>query len=88
VSYEVRLARPVVEVLDGVDKPTEKRFRKRLKELGEDPYNTRTSKTLVNKGGLRSSRVGSWRILYTVNDNEDALYVLAIRPRGEAYRDL
>lgn len=88
MSYEVRLARPVVKVLDSVDKPTEKRLRKRLKELGEDPYNTRISKTLVNTEGLRSSRVGSWRILYTANDNEEALYVLAIRPRGEAYRDL
>jgi mRNA interferase RelE/StbE len=88
VSYDVRLARPVVRVLDGVDKPTEKRFRKRLKEPGADPDNPRTSKTLVNKGGLRSSRVGSWRILFTVNDNEDAIYVLAIRPRGDTCRDL
>jgi mRNA interferase RelE/StbE len=88
VSHEIHLARPVVKVLDRVDKPTEDRLRKRLKELGEDPYSTRISKVLVSEEGLRSSRVGSWRILYTVNDNEEALYVLAIRSRGKAYRDL
>ena len=82
------LARSVVKVLDRIDKPTEKHLRNRLEKLGENPYSARISKALVNEEGLRSSRVGNWRILHTLDDHDKVLYVLAIRPRGDVYRDL
>lgn len=30
--------------------------------------------------------VGDWRILYTVDEEAQAVYVVAVRPRGQAYR--
>lgn len=86
MSYEVRLAKPAIRTLDQTDRTTERRLRKRLKELSEDPCNPRLSKTVVSYEGLRSSRVGGWRILYTTNEEEKTIYVLAIRPRGDAYK--
>jgi len=37
---------------------------------------------------MRSSRVGDWRVLYTVNRSIQTIYIVAIRTRGEAYRKI
>ncbi len=58
MSYTVRLAKPVVKALAGVDRPTERRIRRRLGELAENPYDPRVSKPLIEMEELRSSRVG------------------------------
>ncbi len=75
-------------MLEGLDGRTEKRMRERLGQLGEDPYAPRHSKRIVGVEGLRSARVGGWRVLFTVNDEERAVYVVAVRPRGQAYKGL
>lgn len=88
MSYHLRLAKPAEKKLDALDRPTEERIWKRLRELSEASRDSRLSKELVEAHGLRSSRVGDWRILYMVDDREKLLDVVAIRPRGQAYRDL
>ncbi len=80
VEAEKNLARP--------DKSVEKRIRKRLRELSADPYSSRLSKPLKMAAGERAARVGNWRILYEVHDNEKIIIVLAVRPRQEAYKQL
>jgi len=88
VSYEVRLSREAVKTLDRMDSKLEKRIRSRLHELSDDPLDPRLSKLLTDMEGLRSSRVGGWRILYTIDNSANAVIVLAVRPRGQAYRHL
>jgi len=34
----------------------------------------------------RYSRVGDWRIIFRVNEADGILDIVAIRPRGKAYR--
>jgi len=88
VSFTVHLAQPAVKVLEGLDRRMERRVRERLGQLGEDAYDPRQSKRIVGVEGLRSARVGGWRVLFTVNDEERAVYVVALRPRGQAYKGL
>ena len=88
MSYEVRLSREAVKTLDRMDSKLEKRIRSRLHELSDDPLDPRLSKLLTDMEGLRSSRVGGWRILYTIDNSANAVIVLAVRPRGQAYRHL
>lgn len=85
MNYEVRLSRKAVKTLDPMDSKPEKRIRSRLHELSDDP---RLSKPLTDMEGLRSSRVGGWRILYTIDNSANAVIVLAVRPRGQAHRHL
>lgn len=87
MSYSIRLLREAEKALDRIDQRIGTRIRSRLRELGENPFDPRISKPLTGLD-LRSSRVGDWRILYAVNELEQALYVVAIRPRGGAYRHL
>lgn len=91
MNYEVRLSREAVKTLDRMDSKTEKRIRSRLYKLSDnplDPLDPRLSKSLTDMEGLRSSRVGGWRILYTIDNSANAVIVIAVRPRGQAYRNL
>ena len=74
------------KTLDRLDRPTAARIRARLRELEADPFDARISKPLVQAEGKRSSRVGGWRIIFIVEQTARALSVLAIRPRGQAYK--
>ncbi|EQD34346.1 Plasmid stabilization system [mine drainage metagenome] len=88
MSYTVLLTKPAIKSLDGMDRATERRIRTRLRAFADNPYYPRLSKPLVGVGSIRSARVGDWRILFATDENEEAIVVLAVRPRGEAYRDL
>lgn len=86
MSYRLELARPAKKALDRMDSQTEARIWQRLHELEQNPLDK--SKALKGVEGVRSSRVGDWRILYAINEGERLIYVLAVRPRGQAYRRL
>lgn len=88
MGYRIILAKDVVKTLDRLDRTTNERIKAKLRAIAEEPLDPRLSKTLKGIEGLRSSRVGGWRIIFTVDDETKAIYVLRISPRGQAYRDL
>lgn len=88
MSYEVRISRPAARDLQRLGGSTERRIRARFGELAESPFDRRRSKPLIGIAGLRSSRVGDWRILYRVNEADQAVEIIAVGPRGDAYRRL
>ncbi|MBU4489210.1 MAG: type II toxin-antitoxin system RelE/ParE family toxin, partial [Actinobacteria bacterium] len=38
--------------------------------------------------GLLRLRVGDWRILFTLDKQDKEIFILAVRPRGQAYRNM
>lgn len=86
MSHKVELTKAAEKSLDRMDRATERRIRQRLKLLAQDPYDQRISKRLKGMSGVRSSRVGAWRILYTVVDGDKIVYVTSVEPRGRVYR--
>ena len=58
---------------------------KKIKELAQKPHVMRNVKKLTDHPGYRL-RVGDWRIVYTVNDNELLIHVINIKTRGEVYK--
>lgn len=86
MNYRVAIGHEAEEVLDRLDRPTEIRIRSRLIQLAEDPFDPRLSAPLTERAGVRKSRVGGWRILFSVNRETQALYVLTIDTRGQVYR--
>lgn len=87
MTYTIRLSRRAEAYLGRLDRQTEDRILKRLEVLREDPYGLHT-KPLKNSGGQRSSRVGSIRIIFSVNADMHTVEINTIAPRGRAYRDL
>jgi mRNA interferase RelE/StbE len=86
VSYRVTIAHEAEKVLDRLDRPTERRLRIRIAQLAVDPFDPRLSAPLVERAGIRKSRVGGWRILFSVDRDAELLYVLTVDTRGQVYK--
>jgi mRNA interferase RelE/StbE len=86
VNYRVFVAHEAEKVLDRLDRPTERRIRARLIQLGEDPFDPRLSAPLTERPGVRKSRVGDWRILFTVDRHAKVISVATVDTRGQVYK--
>ena len=86
MSYRVVLAHEVEKLLDRVDRPTERRLRTRLRQLAENPLDPRLSSPLTERAGVRKSRVGGWRILFSVDREAKIVNVAALDTRGQVYK--
>ena len=62
------------------------RLQKRIHELAENPYDPRLSSPLIGRPGVRKSRVGDWRILFTVDREKQLVQVATVDTRGQVYR--
>lgn len=86
MSYRVELAHEVEKLLDRMDSTTERRIRARLLLLSQDPFDPRLSSPLTQRAGVRKSRVGDWRILYTVDKDTQVIYIATVATRGQVYK--
>ncbi len=59
------VSREAEKTLDRLDRSTERRIRAGFHQLATDPFDPRLSAPLVERAGVRKSRVGGWRILFT-----------------------
>lgn len=57
----------------------------KIKELALNPHGMRNVKKLTDHPGYRL-RVGDWRVLYTINDNELQIHIIKVKTRGEVYK--
>jgi len=57
----------------------------KIKELANNPKEMRNVKQLTDHPGYRL-RVGDWRIVYTINDNELLIHIINVKTRGEVYK--
>lgn len=83
MALQVKLTGTPYRYLKSLDKPTRDRVTAKLKEIAADPLNSRFSKPL-SSSSKRSSRVGSYRILFEIRG--EVLEVSDIGPRGQIYR--
>ncbi len=87
MRYALRLSRQAEGYLRRANPGQRRLLLDRFAELQSDPY-LRKSKPLAGLAGLRSSRVGDLRIIYTVEDTLILVEVVKIGPRGDVYRNL
>jgi mRNA interferase RelE/StbE len=85
--YQVKAGRKADNILDKLDKITVKRILDRFEELAGNPFDCRISKHLTMDPTKRYSRVGDWRIIYSVDQNKLIVDIAEIQPRSRAYRD-
>lgn len=84
---KVRLDPVAAAYLKRLDRVTRDRISSRIDQLGESPFDH--SKPLEGGNGLRSSRVGDYRMILRITDDDEiTVLVLKIAPRGEVYRRL
>ena len=85
MNYRVVLADEAAKVLLRTDAKL-RALQNRLHQLAENPFDPRLSAPLTNRPGVRKSRVGDWRILFTVDRLARAVQVATVDTRGQVYR--
>ena len=63
------------------------RIDRAILSLADDPRPS-GSKKLIGHHNLYRMRVGSWRIIYAVEDDHFIVLVIRIAPRGDAYHNI
>ena len=84
-DYSVVFARSAGKELRSLDSPVALRILKRIEALSGNPRPAGVVK-LEGAQDLWRVRVGEWRIIYRIADNERLVDITAIRHRREAYR--
>ena len=84
--YEVWLTRDAEQFYQGADDPLARRLNRCFDQLRRNPHDHANIKRL--KGPLAACwryRVGDWRVVYRVNEDEHVVTVLLIAHRSRAY---
>ncbi len=58
---------------------------RKIKLLASDPLGMSNVKKLSNHPGYRL-RIGDWRIVYIIYDEESSIHIIKVKTRGEAYK--
>jgi mRNA interferase RelE/StbE len=84
--YQVRIKRPAEREMDSLPRAVFARVSQAILSLGEAPRHMGVKK-LRSREAYRL-RVGSYRVVCTVDDSARAVEVIAVGHRREVYRDL
>ncbi len=88
MKYMIVLSKEAAKALERMDRKLESRTLDKLRDIERDPRNKgKALKSLEDILSVRV-RVGSWRILCQVCNDRKQAFIMAIRPRGHAYRGL
>ncbi len=80
------LSSEAARVLGKMPAQLRKRILDALKAIAEDPFANHVNvRKLQGRNGYRL-RVGGWRVLYQLQDEEIVLIVVRIAPRGDVYK--
>jgi mRNA interferase RelE/StbE len=85
--YRIVFTKNAAKSLHKMPRNMAKLIREKLEIIASDPHaNLPNVKKLQNRPGFRL-RVGNWRVIYEIRDEELIILVLKVAPRGEVYRE-
>lgn len=85
--FKVSLHKKASKELHSTNEPIKRRIVNALRELEDDPFSGDV-KPLQGAMGLFRKRVGDYRIIFSVDFENQIVVVLKIGSRGDIYRDL
>ena len=84
--YRVVFSKQAIKALRSAPRNIVELIREKLAQIANDPYAQHPNASkLQGRPGYRL-RVGDWRIIYEIQQDELLSIVLKIAPRGEVYR--
>jgi len=90
MNWRIKFSTVAEKKYKKLDKNTKTRIKKALEELGvlENPIFHRQVKSLTGKlKGFYRLRVGDYRIIFSIIQEEKIIAVVNIAPRGKAYKN-
>ncbi len=85
--YHVIYAKAAARALRRLDRPLQRRLVDAIDQLGDDPH-PQGAKALQGGESLLRIRVGDYRIIYAVRDDQLLVLVATLGHRREIYRKL
>jgi mRNA interferase RelE/StbE len=83
--YTVVFTKQALRILRRLPRNIAELIRAKITEIAQAPYATHNNVTkLVGRPGYRL-RVGDWRVIYELQNEQVVLLVLKVGPRGEVY---
>jgi mRNA interferase RelE/StbE len=84
--YKVVFTKQAYKALRKAPRHVVSRIRQKLDQVAENPYGKHANVIkLQGRSGYRL-RVGDWRVIYEIQDDQVQVLVLKIGSRGEIYR--
>ena len=84
--WQIIYRRSTVRALGRLPRNVAHRIRSRIEQLAQNPYAPDNNVTkLQGRDGYRL-RVGDWRVIYDLNDEQLIVLILRIGPRGSIYQ--
>jgi mRNA interferase RelE/StbE len=87
VNFRIVLSAKAIKFLDRLDRKTEQRIQSRIDELAVNPINPRISNKMETAELKRYSRVGDWRIVYEIEENNQRVFIITIQHRSRVYKE-
>jgi mRNA interferase RelE/StbE len=86
MSWSVIYSIQAAAVLRKLPANLSRRIVSKVEALAESPYAPNNNvKALKGQGRSYRLRIGDWRVIYTLQDNELVILVIKVGPRGEIY---
>jgi mRNA interferase RelE/StbE len=85
-QYKINFRETALKKLRSINKVESIRIIKKIDELGENPFEMRNVKRLVDFDISYRLRVGDYRILFERDDSNKTIEIFDIRHRKETYR--
>ncbi len=86
-QWRITFRRKAKRVMARLPADLKRRISQAIDQLAVNPHPP-GSKRLVGAEDLYRIRVGGWRIVYAVKDDQLLILVVTVAPRGSAYRNL
>ena len=86
-GWKIIIHRKAEKALKHLDGSILERIRQAIRELKNDPR-PQGYKKIVGYENLYRIRVGDWRIIYAIEDDQLIILVLEVGPRGGVYTEL
>jgi len=83
--YKITFSRQADKVLRRMPRNIATNIAKKIRQLAINPKKMKNVKMLTKHPGYRL-RIGDWRVVYTINENEVLIHVVKIKSRGEVYK--
>jgi mRNA interferase RelE/StbE len=84
--FKIALSKEALKYYNKVSLSTASRLDKCFAVLEQEPFKGSNVKYLKGIAGKYRYRIGNIRVIYEVDNTEGTVYVLAILPRGQAYK--
>jgi mRNA interferase RelE/StbE len=81
--YHLQVEKSAIKYIEKLDRPTAKRIRDAIDQIAADPF---SGELLTNHDAQYKYRVGKYRILYDVYQEEITVVVVKVQGRGDVYK--